>query len=134
METSVRSDYVTCFWLHVTLCPSLMTLIALLVFSHYFLGPSRHDLVPRKLGNRCPSTASASPCYRPVADLASTINPSSPGVDACVLLSSRVAETVRSLGRLLSQGRTSVPPNNPFLQLTSAARPGPVQDVRWQKG
>lgn len=59
----------------------------------HFLGSLHRDLLPRALSNPLyPNTASVLPFYSSVADIASTISQSLPGVDAQVLPPSVVAE------------------------------------------
>lgn len=106
-------------------CPSRTLLL-------YFLGPSRRTLVPRGLGNMCPSAETVPPHYRTLLDTYRLAQQVCPQFDLKATPVSRVCEALCAsrVGTLPAVQNLQAT----WLELTSADLPPLVQDFVWRAG
>lgn len=106
-------------------CPSRTLLL-------YFLGPSRRTLLPRGLGNMCPSAEVTPPRYRVLLDIYKLTQEVCPQLDVRAAPVSRICEALCAsrIGTLPTVQNLQAT----WLALTSAELPPLVQDFVWKAG
>ncbi|KAL1479706.1 hypothetical protein MTO96_034799 [Rhipicephalus appendiculatus] len=96
----------------------------------FFLGPLRRVLVPRALGNLCPSAERTPPQYKALVTLFRELTAMDPDLDPREVAPARLCEQLVSARGTLR----SPPPTFPWLELTSGKVPKEVADLQWQRG
>ncbi|KAL1470368.1 hypothetical protein MTO96_024350 [Rhipicephalus appendiculatus] len=94
------------------------------------IGPLRRVLVPRALGNLCPSAERTPPHYKALVTLFRELTAMDPDLDPRDVAPARLCEQLVSARGTLR----SPPPTFPWLELTSGKVPKEVADLQWQRG
>ncbi|KAL1444642.1 hypothetical protein MTO96_029700 [Rhipicephalus appendiculatus] len=94
------------------------------------IGPLRRVLVPRALGNLCPSAERTPPHYKALVTLFRELTAMDPDLDPREVAPARLCEQLVSARGTLR----SPPPTFPWLELTSGKVPKEVADLQWQRG
>ncbi|KAL3203552.1 hypothetical protein MRX96_011921 [Rhipicephalus microplus] len=96
----------------------------------FFLGPQRRVLVPRALGNLCPSAEHTPPFYKALVALSRELTAMDPDLDPREIAPVRLCEQLVSTRGTLR----SPPPTFPWPELTTGKLPKEVADLQWQRG
>lgn len=95
----------------------------------FFLGPLRRVLVPRALGNLCPSAESPPPYYKALVALFRELATVDPDLEPREVSPARMCELLVSA----RSSQSSPPPTFPWVELTPGRLPKEVADVQWQR-
>lgn len=93
------------------------------------MGPLRRVLVPRALGNLCPSAESPPPYYKALVALFRELATVDPDLEPREVSPARMCELLVSA----RSSQSSPPPTFPWVELTSGRLPKEVADVQWQR-